>query len=65
MDEQTQKLYEECSTGCQMAIESMQQIKDFTQDTTLFQLIEKYIDRHSRLGSGNDGFRIFLVQHRT
>ena len=42
--------YEECSTGCQMAIESMQQIKDFTQDTTLFQLIEKYIDRHSRLG---------------
>ena len=33
-----------------MAIESMQQIKDFTQDTTLFQLIEKYIDRHSRLG---------------
>ena len=50
MDEQTRKLYEECSTGCQMAIESMQQIKDFTQDTTLFQLIEKYIDRHSRLG---------------
>ena len=82
MDEQTRKLYEECSTGCQMAIESMQQIKDFTRDTTLFQLIEKYIDRHSRLGgnakdhldlnsgnevkaSGNDGFRIFLVQHRT
>ena len=50
MDEQTRKLYEECNTGCQMAIESMQQIKDFTQDTTLFQLIEKYIDRHSRLG---------------
>ena len=47
MDEQTRKLYEECNTGCQMAIESMQQIKDFTQDTTLFQLIEKYIDRHS------------------
>ena len=56
MDEQTRKLYEECNTGCQMAIESMQQIKDFTQDTTLFQLIEN---------SGNDGFRIFLVQHRT
>ena len=50
MDEQTRKLYEECNTGCQMAIESMQQIKDFTQDTTLFQLIEQYIDRHSRLG---------------
>ena len=50
MDEQTRKLYEECNTGCQMAIESMQQIKGFTQDTTLFQLIEKYIDRHSRLG---------------
>ena len=50
MDEQTRKLYEECNIGCQMAIESMQQIKDFTQDTTLFQLIEKYIDRHSRLG---------------
>ena len=46
MDEQTRKLYEECNTGCQMAIESMQQIKDFTQDTTLFQ----FIDRHSRLG---------------
>ena len=36
MDEQTRKLYEECNIGCQMAIESMQQIKDFTQDTTLF-----------------------------
>ena len=27
MDEQTRKLYEECNTGCQMAIESMQHIK--------------------------------------
>ena len=34
MDEQTRKLYEECNTGCQMAIESMQQIKDFTQTLT-------------------------------
>ena len=57
MDEQTRKLYEECNTGCQMAIESMQQIKDFTQDTTLFQLIEKYIDRHAKdhlIDSGNE-----------
>ena len=50
MDEQTRKLYEECSIGCQMAVESMQQIKEFTRDTELSELIEKYIDRHSRLG---------------
>lgn len=50
MDEQTRKLYEECSIGCQMAVESMQQIKEFTQDTELSEFIEKYIDRHSRLG---------------
>ena len=38
-----------------MAIESMQQIKDFTQDTTLFQLFEKYFVSHSRLGgNAND-----------
>ena len=58
MDEQTRKLYEECNIGCQMAIESMQQIKDFTQDTTLFQLIEKYIDRHSRLGGNAKDHRM-------
>lgn len=50
MDEQTRKLYEECCIGCQMAVESMQQIKEFTQDTELAKFIEKYIDRHSRLG---------------
>ncbi len=45
MDEQTRKLYENAAQDVRCN-ESMQQIKDFTQDTTLFQLIEKYIDRH-------------------
>ena len=49
MDEQTRKLLEECTSGCQMAIDSMQQIKSYVKDKDLHQLIEHYIDQHSRL----------------
>lgn len=49
MDEQTRKLLEECTNGCQMAIDSMQQIKFYVKDKDLHQLIEHYIDQHSRL----------------
>ena len=49
MDEQTRKLLEECTSGCQMAIDSMQQIKSYVKDKDLHQLIEHYINQHSRL----------------
>ena len=35
MDEQTRKLLEECTSGCKMAVSSIQQILEFTQDSAL------------------------------
>ena len=36
MDEQTRKLLEECTSGCQMAINSMQQIKTYVKVRDLY-----------------------------
>ena len=39
MDEQTIKLLEECCSGCRMAVESFEQIKEYVKDTDLKKLI--------------------------
>lgn len=63
MDEQTRKLLEECSIGCKMAVNSLEQVKDYIRDTNLEKLTENYISRHKDLeaeavsalqNSGND-----------
>lgn len=63
MDEQTRKLLEECSSGCKMAISSLEQITGYIRDTNLKKLVESYISRHKDLeaeavkalqDSGND-----------
>ena len=51
MDEQTRKLLEECSIGCEMATDSLQQILEYTRDIRLQKLIEDYLDRHKKLGA--------------
>ena len=80
MDEQTRKLLEECTSGCKMAVSSIQQILEFTQDSALQKILNKYIEQHTHLQqtaesqlsadgfvakrSGNACFSIFLVYNR-
>ena len=63
MDEQTRKLLEECSSGCKMAVNSLDQITGYIKDSDLKKLVENYISRHKDLeaeavkalqDSGND-----------
>ena len=63
MDEQTRKLLEECSIGCKMAVNSLEQITGYIKDSDLKKLVENYISRHKDLeaeavkalqNSGND-----------
>ena len=63
MDEQTRKLLEECSIGCKMAVNSLEQITGYIKDSDLKKLVENYISRHKDLeaeavkalqDSGND-----------
>ncbi len=49
MDEQTRKLFEECSSGCRMAVESFEQIKEYTKDTEFKKLINDYTEKHRNL----------------
>ena len=43
MDEQTKKLLKECSSGCKMAINSLNQVRDFVKDEKLHQLLDHMI----------------------
>lgn len=73
MDEQTRKLLEECTSGCKMAVSSIQQILEFTQDSALQKILNKYIEQHTHLQQtaesqlSADGFepkiRECLLQH--
>ena len=63
MDEQTRKLLEECSIGCKMAVNSLDQITGYIKDSNLKKLVESYISHHKNLeaeavkalqDSGND-----------
>ena len=49
MDEQTRKLLEECCSGCRMAVESFEQIKEYVKDTEFKKLINDYTEKHRGL----------------
>ena len=49
MDEQTRLLLEECNSGCQMAVSSLEQTAEFIKDTSLLELVSTYTDKHRRL----------------
>ena len=49
MDEQTRKLLEECSIGCKMAVNSLDQITGYIKDSDLKKLVGNYISRHKDL----------------
>lgn len=49
MEEDTRLILQECEAGCGMAVESIDQIRDYVTDERLLKIIEKYRDRHMRL----------------
>ena len=49
MEEQTRKLLEECSKGCKMAVNSMNQIREYVQEERLADLISTYKKKHKEL----------------
>ena len=49
MEKQTLELLKECSSGCKMAIDSMDQIKEYVLDTKLSQVIEAAKKQHLQL----------------
>lgn len=63
MNEQTRKLLEECCSGCKMAVNSFEQVKEFVKDDPLTKLIDTYTEKHRQMekeavtllqDSGND-----------
>ena len=42
-------LLQDCLAGCKMALESMDDIREHTDDKQLRELIDKYYDEHTRL----------------
>ncbi|HIW84666.1 MAG TPA: hypothetical protein H9873_10145 [Candidatus Dorea gallistercoris] len=55
MEKQTLELLKECSSGCKMAIDSMDQIKEYVLDTKLSQVIEAAKKQHLQLEKEVDG----------
>lgn len=49
MEEDTVKLLRECNSGCKMAINSMNQVKEYIQEEKLLKTIEEYDKKHRKL----------------
>ena len=49
MDEQTKKLLEECSAGCKMAINSIDQIKEYVTNEKLAKAMEDYKNQQEKM----------------
>lgn len=49
MQEDTVKLLRECNSGCKMAINSMNQVKEYIQEEKLLKTIDEYDKKHRKL----------------
>lgn len=49
MNQDSIRLLEECSSGCKMGINSMEQIKEYAKDDGLRQVIEDYKEKHEEI----------------
>ena len=49
MDIATLELLKECGSGCQMGINSMEQVADYIEDFKLLKVLEKYKDKHETI----------------
>ena len=51
MDANTIELLKECSSGCQMAMDSVKKMREYTKDAKLNDLLESYGEKHRQLES--------------
>lgn len=49
MDVNTIEILKECSAGCKMAIDSIEQVKEYVSDEKLRKLMAAYRDKHEKL----------------
>lgn len=49
MNKQTKELLKECSSGCEMAIKSIKQIKEYTREESLELILTRYQKEHENL----------------
>ena len=49
MEDHTIRLLQECSQGCKMGIQSMNQINEYVSDTKLKRVINKYKEEHEQI----------------
>ena len=49
MNKDSEKLLKECTSGCKMAVESIDQMKDYEHDTKLIGLLNEYKTKHEEL----------------
>ena len=49
MEKQTRELLQECSSGCKMAIKSINQIIEYTREESLELILERYRNEHQNL----------------
>lgn len=49
MEDQTRSLLQECSSGCKMAINSFNQMRDYVTDEKLKTVIDQYDKKHKEL----------------
>ena len=49
MEDQTRKLLQECSAGCKMGINSMEQVREYVAEEKLGNIMDKYLDKNREL----------------
>lgn len=49
MEKQDIELLKECSSGCEMAVKSIEQVMEYTEDDKLYQLLDNYDKKHKEL----------------
>lgn len=54
MDKKTAELLKDCSSGCHMAIGSMEQVMGAVHDPVLKKVIDKYNEKHQKMKTESD-----------
>lgn len=49
MEEQTIMLLKECNSGCKMAVNSMERLKEYVRNAVLYEMLEAYKKQHREL----------------
>lgn len=49
MNKQTRELLKECSSGCEMAVKTIEQLKEYTREESLELILERYQKEHENL----------------